>query len=259
MNKIGTVTEEAIVNRFFGIFFCIFQMNNLSGNLISSLILSDITHSDIQFKRGHNYTFIFDRCGAQDCDSDYLPADEAKDPKLAYTLMAVYTGAGLLSIIWLWLFLDPLEMTESKGAKEARQVQGKGKFFALAKSTAKHWWNEPRQKLLMWVTCYSGFKQAFISATFTRSYVACPLSISWVGFIMMAYGLSDAFFSLFFGRLAGWIGKNTARGFTMGFALGLDFMFFVVCLLWIPDPEGYLGAFPFFFIGRNFNLIFVEI
>lgn len=86
-----------------------------------------------------------------------------------------------------------------------------------------------------------------ITAAFTRSYIACPLGIAWIGFIMMTYGATDAIFSYFFGRLAGFIGKDTARGFTIAFALGTDFVWCLGLLVWTPDPEdALLGAFPFF-------------
>ena len=53
-------TRDAIVNRFFGIFFLFFQSSQVLGNLISSLVFSQDTSNSTGL--GEDYA-----CGAQDC------------------------------------------------------------------------------------------------------------------------------------------------------------------------------------------------
>ena len=67
-SRISGEKEEAVVTRFFGIFFMFFQLTQLFGNLISSLILSDITTDGVAFKAVHNTTYISRYCGANDCN-----------------------------------------------------------------------------------------------------------------------------------------------------------------------------------------------
>ena len=53
-------TRDAIVNRFFGIFFLFFQSSQVLGNLISSLVFMQDTSNSTGL--GEDYA-----CGAQDC------------------------------------------------------------------------------------------------------------------------------------------------------------------------------------------------
>ena len=158
-------TEEAVVNRFFGIFFGIFQLTNVSGNLISSLILGDIGGEGVNFGYRFNMSKerISDTCGPYDNNSGYL-AEESRDSaskNLAYVLMAVYTAVGVLSVLFLLFFLEPLEMTESKGIKESNNQYGKQEYFSLVKSTVKHIATNRRQQLIAFITIYSGFNACF--------------------------------------------------------------------------------------------------
>ncbi len=54
-------TRDAIVNRFFGVFFLFFQTSQVMGNLISSLIFSQDTKNSTG-SGGDGYA-----CGARDC------------------------------------------------------------------------------------------------------------------------------------------------------------------------------------------------
>ena len=109
------------------------------------------------------------------------------------------------------------------------------KDLVLASMT--HLKNDKRAQAIAFITMYSGFKQAFMTGDITKSYISCPLGISWIGFVLMAYGATDAICSLSFGRLSGLIGKNTARGFLIGLAIGLD-MF--LCTSFCVTPCSYV-------------------
>lgn len=255
-SKLVGRTEEAVVAQFFGIFFCFFQMTQVVGNLISSLVLSDIVNTGIKFEARHNASYISQTCGRYDCQEvDFNEDDEAKDPALAYTLMAIYTCCGGASILILWLFLDPMQMTESKSTKEASGLTD------LALASIKHFRQDRRQQCIAWITMYSGFKQAFMTGDFTKSFISCPLGISWIGFVLMAYGATDAVCSLSFGRLSNLIGKNTARGFLIGLAIGLDMFLCTTMLLWDPQPVVTLADgtqetrwLPFFWIPMFYGM-----
>lgn len=59
--QIGKSVPEAIINRYFGIFFLFFQSSQIIGNLVSSLVLK----SDDSTDEENNQTEF--TCGAQDC------------------------------------------------------------------------------------------------------------------------------------------------------------------------------------------------
>lgn len=230
--KITNEPEETVVTKFFGIFFFFFQLTQISGNLISSLVLSDLAHADVKFEAVHNSSFISEYCGARDCNKvDFNADDNAKnDATLAYILMGIYTLTGISSILFIFFLLDPMEMTQSDSTKTVLTPTG------LLWATAKHFFTDRRQQFIAVITMYSGFKQAFIVGSFTKSYISCPLGINWIGFILMAYGAMDAVCSLSFGRFSGRIGKDTSRGFLIGLAVGLDVMMCTALILWDPQP-----------------------
>jgi len=249
--KITNENQEAVITKFFGIFFAFFQLTQVVGNLISSLVLSDLTNTGISFEPVHNSSYISKYCGRMDCQNeDFNSDDSAKDPALAYTLMGIYTGTGICSILILFFFLDDIEMTKSTSTKQAKSPKD------LVFASMTHLWNDKRAQAIAFITMYSGFKQAFMTGDITKSYISCPLGISWIGFVLMAYGATDAICSLTFGRLSGMIGKNTARGFLIGLAIGLDMFLCTSLLLWDPQPvvNGQTSWLPFFWIPMFYGM-----
>ena len=52
------MNEEAAITYFFGIFFGIFQLTQLTGNIISSLVLNDILNKGLpSFTARHNDSY----------------------------------------------------------------------------------------------------------------------------------------------------------------------------------------------------------
>lgn len=62
---IGTSAPEAIINRYFGIFFLFFQTSQIIGNLVSSLVLKSDDSADSRDDNATNKDNF--QCGAQDC------------------------------------------------------------------------------------------------------------------------------------------------------------------------------------------------
>lgn len=62
-SKLTGETTEAVVNRFFGIFFAMFQSSQIFGNIISSNVLKSDTNTT-------NQVFNYSTCGAYDCPVD---------------------------------------------------------------------------------------------------------------------------------------------------------------------------------------------
>ena len=244
--------EEAVVTKFFGIFFFFFQNTQIFGNLISSLILSDVVKTGISFSPAHNSSYILEYCGSKDCNNiDFNADDSAKtDKSLVYILMGVYTLTGLLSILFIFVFLDDMKMTESESTTDKNNSEALSPW-QLCLATIKHFCNDKRQQTIAFITMYSGFKQAFMTGDFTKSFISCPLGIGWIGFILITYGFTDAICSFSMGRLGGKIGKDTSRGFLIGLAIGLDIMACTALLLWVPEPvrdDGRPAWLPFFWI-----------
>ena len=92
---------EAMVNKFFGIFFAMFQTSQIIGNLISSMVLKPQVDNKKSLS-GLNLTRLA-RCGANDCPSHGSEAAGAQiqPPELStvYTLCFIYLILALVSIL----------------------------------------------------------------------------------------------------------------------------------------------------------------
>ena len=64
-----------------------------------------------------------------------------------------------------------------------------------------------KQILIIPITLWLGFSQAFIGADFVKSYVNCLKGVNFVGYTMMCYGASDVISSYLFGYIAKHIGR----------------------------------------------------
>ncbi|XP_030051819.1 protein unc-93 homolog A isoform X2 [Microcaecilia unicolor] len=191
--KAGKLGKD-IVNQYFGIFFLIFQLSGVFGNLISSLIF------------GHNSTKVeilnssaYAHCGAGDCPGAFTSnnSTESHHPAkiLVYTLLAVYTGCGILAVALTAIFLGG-QTTEDKNQS----------FCTTFLATFYHL-RDKRQCLLIPLTMFVGLEVAFISSEYTKSYITCVLGIQFVGYVMICFGMSTSLCSLFFGKISQYTGR----------------------------------------------------
>ncbi|CAH1802288.1 unnamed protein product [Owenia fusiformis] len=101
-------TTEAVINRFFGVFFFIFQSGQIWGNLISSLVLTKLPENGTDVIP----EYILQNCGAQYCQE---PEDNSNSnlerPELSqvYMLCGIYLSCSLLSSVITAIFLDNLK------------------------------------------------------------------------------------------------------------------------------------------------------
>lgn len=211
-------TQDAVVTRYFGIFFLIFQSGQIIGNLISSLVL----------QQGMGDTFrenARDVCGVNFCKP--LPATGNKtdeyDHKLVIRLLSIYVGTGVLAVVLVIVLLDRLT-----GSLDRRKKQESGLNLLVA--TVKHL-KDWRMLLVLPLTMFSGLEQAFTFGDFTQAFVTCSLGIHRVGFVMICFGATDAFFSLALGRLTKYTGRIPI--FISGAVI--HYATIIVMLIWKPD------------------------
>jgi MFS family permease len=192
-------SNEVVVNRFFGIFFSMFQMSQIIGNLISSTVLKPEIEGE--FKIGFN-----NACGKYDCPNNSNGV-KIKKPQLftVYTLCGIYILLGLASILLIVLFLKSYHKNTPK---KKETLSHSSISFELFISTLKQLKNK-YQLLIIPMTLWLGFSLAFIGADFTKSFVACNIGVDKVGYSMICFGLSDAIFSYIFGKLVKRLGRVT--------------------------------------------------
>ncbi len=142
--------SEGVVNKFFGIFFAMFQSSQIWGNIISSTVLKPGPAN------GTNDTFNL-LCGSKDCPGN--PFVENKKPVLetVYILCGIYLAVAIISIVLLFTLLD------NYTRKSSADTTSKGFSVSLLVITVKHLKNK-YQLLIIPLTLWSGFEQAFLSA-----------------------------------------------------------------------------------------------
>ncbi|RNA27739.1 UNC93 [Brachionus plicatilis] len=197
--NISGESNEAVVNRFFGIFFSMFQMSQIVGNLISSTILKPEVSQSMEKLRSR------DSCGFNDCPTDQLGNQEDQIIKAqlstVYTLCLVYILLGFLSIILIRIALN-----EYKSNKMLSDSKKDVDNFSLFISTVKQLKNK-NQILILPLTLWLGFSLAFIGADYTKSFVACSKGVDYVGYAMIFFGLLNVIGSYLFGLLVKYVGR----------------------------------------------------
>lgn len=223
--KMTKQSEDAIINRFFGFFFMMFQTSQIWGNLISSSVFSSKPEnfSDVIHRNSDELAI----CGADFCPDYAINNPSFEQPKeKVYIVCGIYLGCAIVAMIIVSLFLDPITLDKGSATDRGLSVE-------LLIATFKHLFSSPAQFLLIPLTVYSGVEQAFVGGDFTKSYISCTLGIWNIGYVMICYGVTDAVCSFLFGRLVQYVGHIPFFILATVVHGGLQ----IVLLLWEPTQD----------------------
>ncbi|NXU75725.1 UN93A protein, partial [Oreotrochilus melanogaster] len=214
-----------IINQYFGVFFLIFQSSGIWGNLISSLIFSQASNKVEQSEEN------LECCGAYDCTTGTSNATGSAEPSssLIYTLLGIYTASGVLAVLLIVIFLDQIKSDQAEAEKERLEAPS---FWATFLATFQQL-KDKRQCLLIPLTMYSGFEQAFLSGDYTKTYVTCALGIHYVGYVMICFSAVNSLCSLLFGKIS----QFTGRKLLFALATSTNAACIAALLLWKPHPK----------------------
>ncbi|XP_006882896.1 PREDICTED: protein unc-93 homolog A [Elephantulus edwardii] len=219
-SKVGKMGRD-VVNQYFGIFFLIFQSSGVWGNLISSLVFGQtptqeaITEDQLS------------SCGASDCLMTGGTTNSTEHPsQVIYTLVGIYTGCGVLAVLLIAVFLEPIQdiQQNSKGRTSSSWANLLATFQLL---------RDKRLCLLVLLPLYSGMQQGFLAGDYTKSYVTCALGIQFVGYVAICFAATDALCSLLYGKLSQYVGRVSI--YVLGALVHLGCI--VALLLWKPHPD----------------------
>lgn len=218
----GQETEHVIV-RFFGIFFLLFQSASVWGNIISSEVLGagkNVSQSSIPY----------DKCGA-----NYHPDDITLDAgnfeaseETVYTLAGIYLCCAVAGAVLVAFTVDPLGKFPGI-VDDDDSLSG----ISLLVATFRHM-AHPYQLLIIPLTLWSGFEQAFFGADFTAAYVTCSWDVSKIGYVLICYGVADAICSFMFGIIMKII-KRRWPVFLFGSLLNAGLI--AGLFTWEPNPD----------------------
>ena len=238
---------ETMVSKYFGIFFFFFEVTQVSGNLISSAVLTAASNeTELIFPDGtlSNETrdYIDANCGAQVINTEGGGEEcQGIDDTSRFILISIYIGLGAIASCLAFFFLDNIKIRTDQ--EEPSPIQ-------LILSTVKHAATNRKQQLLIVLTMYSGFKQAFLAADLTEGYIGCALGTEWIGFILISYGAIDSAMSWFSGELGSKLGGRFGRGYLLGLGFGIDLVLMTALLLWRPYPTSLV---PFFWVAMLYG------
>jgi len=217
-SQLSSETQDAVVTRYFGTFFLIFQSGQIWGNLISSLVLQQGVEDTFRENAG-------EVCGASFCTHPPALSNSTGEynRSLVIRLLSIYVGIGIFAVLFVIVMLDRLT-----GDLDRRKAQESSVSLLIA--TIKHL-QDKRMLLVLPLTMFSGLEQAFTFGDFTQAFVTCSLGIHRVGFVMICFGATDAFFSLTLGRLTKYTGRIPV--FISGAVI--HFAVIIIMLIWRPD------------------------
>lgn len=218
-----------ILARFFGIFFTMYQTSEVWGNLISSSVFS--AGKSQEDNTNINISDVLETCGYNFC-----PGSEAtgKNPNLErpanekiYTVASIYLACMVLATLIVTFGVTSLKRYNKEGTAIGTEVSG----FRLMVVTFKLL-RDPRLLLLLPLTMWMGVEQVFRGADYTSGYVSCAWGISYIGYVLICYGVTNSAASFSTGYLV----KLTGRFFMVLSATVIQIGITVTLYVWTPDP-----------------------
>lgn len=263
-SQLSGQTVDAVVGRFFGIFFLLFQCSSIWGNIASSLILgsgksgNETKSKDLDLC-GVNYCPVGPRSESLEPNltglwtqgnGGHLPDVEAvvpeenenfdTDPFKIYLLSGILLACAILAPLVMAIFVDPIErfggMPEKdqpqEGSTSERKTNKRRENFALLFATVKHM-SQKEQLLLIPITIWSGLEQGFFGADYSAGFVSCAFGVDKIGYIFIIYGITDAIGSFVFGYVIKYVGRISI--FCLGGLINLVAIGFMFS--WTPNPD----------------------
>ncbi|XP_045498485.1 UNC93-like protein [Colias croceus] len=226
-SKISNISAEALLTRFLGLFFMIFQLNQVWGNLISSVVLSS---GDNQAAvTAVNETLIPELCGA-----NFLPSADAGEALLPQPIEKIQMIAGIyLACMAAAALIIAIGVDSMKRYDSGRTGSGSNLSGMALLAVTLQLLVEPNQLMLVIINIFIGMQQAFFGADFTASFVSCAIGTGTVGFVMLTFGIADAIGCV----VTGYIAKITGRMPLICAATLVHSALFVTLLVWRPHAH----------------------
>lgn len=199
----AAVTSRALSvvrDQVIGLFFMVFLLSMVWGNLVSSLVLS-------RGESSHNSSLTIS------CGVDYCPNSDAvaENPNLErppqekiILIIGIYVGFMLLGALIAGTYVDSLKRySEGSRASSATGLTTRGLLTAtLGLHTRKE------MLFLIPLSVWLGVDYAFVEAEYTASFVACAWGIQNIGYVIIVYGLANSALALCTGWLVARIGRR---------------------------------------------------
>ncbi|VDK81172.1 unnamed protein product [Litomosoides sigmodontis] len=223
--QLNIEAQNVVIIRFFGYFFMVLHLGQVIGNLISSFILTSASghyqlEDQVQKCCGHSFCDNISHLSEQAIENLRRPAQS-----VYLSLCGVYFCCTIVALMIVLLFLNSLRKDEI--------ARLKAPFFStdICKAIFRNL-TYPKSLLLVPLTLFSGAEQAFVVGLYTKAYIGCGLGIGQIGFVMTAFGVTDAICSLVFGPLMKLFGRMPL--FVFGAVISM--LVSLTLLIWPINP-----------------------
>ncbi|GFO16108.1 unc-93-like protein a [Plakobranchus ocellatus] len=206
---------------FNGVFYSCFSATQITGNLVSSLIL---------FTAEYNQTLLGDNvCGAQVC-ADFDGGKDFDKPQegVIHLLFSCYAACGVLGILVLAVGLPRLS-NFSKDMKSEPFLQIVNTHLGGCLSMLFN----PKLFILIPSIMAQAILNMLMYTGYTEAFVTCTVGVQWVGYCMVALGVTSSLTALLVSTSA----RFTGRILQFSVSMGLDIATAVIMLIWVPDYQ----------------------
>ncbi|XP_046382066.1 protein unc-93 homolog A-like [Haliotis rufescens] len=222
---------HSILSKLNGVFFMCYESTQITGNLISSLVLKQGSYTDTNVTRW---------CGADNCPTAGNGTEIAEpEPQIVYILLGVFLVCDVVGLALTVFLLPPLHNTHAEVSipGESTEQPGLGKTL-VSWCTAL---SDPKLLCLVPFFLSCAMSQGILFADFTKAFISCSLGVSMVGFIMAAHGAITSVIAIVSSQIA----KYTGRYGLFAIAFTCNISMVLTLLLWKPDSDNIA---PFFAI-----------
>uniref|UniRef100_A0A182J1T0 UNC93-like protein n=1 Tax=Anopheles atroparvus TaxID=41427 RepID=A0A182J1T0_ANOAO len=229
------VKTEFLIVKFFSLFFVFYQLAQVLGNLISFTVLSQ-GESGAFGNETQSTVNVSETCGANYLAPIHQEGQGAgidlkrPEPEQLNMLTGIFLGCMVAASLSVAVGVDSLKRYRMVRAGIANQVSGMRMLAITLRQLGNKY-----QLLLLPITAFIGVEQAFIAVDFTKSFVACGLGISYIGYAMISFGLANTVAAAFTPYVTKHLGRRVLVLVTALFHAAL----IVFMLLWKPTDEYY--------------------
>ncbi|PVD37677.1 hypothetical protein C0Q70_00276 [Pomacea canaliculata] len=207
--------HEAL-SKFSGIFFACYEATQITGSLITSLVLMRGNYSEV-----NNTGRI---CGAGVCPGQVTNSTQIEQPEqsLVYLLLGIFLACNILGLALTAAILPGLDKRLETSAGE--NTLGSSVTSCLSMMLV------PRMLLLLPFFMAQAMNSGLLFAEYTQAFISCSVGIQWVGYVMASFGVLTAAQALGLNFLARYIGRQLL----FPAAALADMSVAVAMLLWNP-------------------------
>lgn len=223
---------HVVLSRFNGIFFMFYELTQITGNLISSLVLSESSYNSTQISQED-----LSLCGPNDCPSSSSSSNNTTNSSIAkpetsviYVMLSIFLGCNVCGLILSAVLLPKHPDKNCTVKRDECETQQTPSTVREEMSQCFRMVLDGRMILLMPLFAAQAMAIGVLYADYTKAYISCAIGIRWVGFVMTSYGLCTAVFAISINIFASLLGRVVL----FSIAIVVDTGSLLAMLLWQP-------------------------